>query len=74
VADRIRVGVKDGVATLTGDLDTWDERLEAGRVAFGTVGVRKVQNRLRVKGYDYEWEKWEYEPPYSYEELFPNVG
>lgn len=74
VADRIRVGVKDGVATLTGDLDTWDERLEAGHVALGTEGVWKVQNRLTVKGYDYEWEKWEYEAPYYYEELFPNVG
>ena len=74
VADRIRVSVKDGVATLTGDLDTWDERLEAGHVALGTEGVWKVQNRLTVKGYDYEWEKWEYEAPYYYEELFPNVG
>jgi osmotically-inducible protein OsmY len=74
VADRIRVGVEDGVATLTGDLDTWDERLEAGSVALGTEGVWKVQNRLTVKGYDYEWEKWEYEAPYYYEELFPNVG
>jgi hypothetical protein len=33
--------------------------------------VWKVQNRLTVKGYDYEWEKWEYEAPYYYEELFP---
>jgi osmotically-inducible protein OsmY len=74
VADRIRVGVDDGVATLTGDLDTWDERLEAGSVALGTEGIWKVQNRLTVKGYDYEWEKWEYEAPYYYEELFPNVG
>jgi osmotically-inducible protein OsmY len=74
VADRIRVGVKDGVATLTGDLDTWDERLEAGHVALDTEGVWKVQNRLTVKGYDYDWEKWEYEAPYYYEELFPNVG
>ncbi|MEJ2207265.1 MAG: BON domain-containing protein [Gemmatimonadota bacterium] len=74
VADRIRVDVEDGVATLTGDLDTWDERLEAGSVALRTEGVWKVQNRLTVKGYDYEWEKWEYEAPYYYEELFPNVG
>ena len=74
VADRIRVGVTDGVATLTGDLDTWDERVEAGRVAFATEGVWKVQNRLTVEGYDYEWEKWEYDAPYYYEELFPNVG
>ena len=42
VADRIRVGVKDGVATLTGDLDTWDERLEAGR--------RRVRHRGCVEG------------------------
>lgn len=74
VADRIRVGVEDGVATLTGDLDTWDERLEAGSIALDTEGVWKVQNRLTVKGYDYEWEKWEYDEPDYYEELFPNVG
>jgi osmotically-inducible protein OsmY len=74
VADRIRVDVENGVATLTGDLDTWDERIEAGSVALGTEGVWKVQNRLTVKGYDYEWEKWEYDEPYYYEELFPNVG
>jgi osmotically-inducible protein OsmY len=67
VADRIRVRVKDGVATLTGDLETWDERLEAERVASGTEGVWKVQNRLTVKGYKYEWKEWD-------EELFPNVG
>jgi osmotically-inducible protein OsmY len=67
VADRIQVRVKDGVATLTGDLETWDERLEAERVASGTEGVWKVQNRLTVKGYKYEWKEWD-------EELFPNVG
>jgi osmotically-inducible protein OsmY len=67
VADRIRVRVKNGVATLTGDLETWDERLEAGRVASGTEGVWKVQNQLTVKGYNYEWKEWD-------EELFPDVG
>jgi osmotically-inducible protein OsmY len=74
VADRIRVGVKDGVATLTGDLDSWDERVEAGSVAFGTDGVWKVQNQLTVKGYDYDWGRWEYEAPHYYGELFPDVG
>ena len=73
VANRIRVDVKDGVATLTGELDTWDERLEAGRVAFGTEGVWKVRNQLTVKGYDYDWKRWEYEAP-DYYDLFPNVG
>ena len=74
IRTRIRVGVKDGVATLTGELDTWDERLEAGRVAFGTEGVWKVRNQLTVKDYDYDWEKWEYEAPDYYEDPFPNVG
>jgi len=75
VADRIRVGVDNGVATLTGDLDTWGERYEAGRVAFDIEGVWRVQNRLTVEGYEYDWEKWEYEAPYYYyEELFPNVA
>jgi osmotically-inducible protein OsmY len=73
VADRIRVSVKDGVATLTGDLDTWDERLEAGRVAFGTEGVWKIQNQLTVEGYDYDWERWEYEAP-DYEDPFSMWG
>jgi osmotically-inducible protein OsmY len=74
VADRIRVAVKHGVATLSGDLDTWGERFEAARVAFGIEGVWRVLNRLTVEGYDYKWEKWEYEAPYYYEELFPNVA
>jgi hypothetical protein len=74
VADRIRVAVKHGVATLSGDLDTWGERFDAARVAFGIEGVRRVLNRLTVQGYDYKWEKWEYEAPYYYEELSPNVA
>lgn len=73
-ASEISVSTKDGVVTLTGDLDSWDERIEAGCGAFGTVGVWKVQNRLTVKDYDCEWERWEYEAPYYCEELSPNVG
>jgi osmotically-inducible protein OsmY len=65
VADQIDVSVKDSVATLTGNVDTWAQRREAGRVAFGTEGVWKVVNRLTVKGYDYEWENWDYDEPYG---------
>ena len=66
VCDRINVTVKKGVATLTGDVDTWAQRREAENVAFGTEGVWKVDNRLTVKGYDYNWENWYsyYENPY----------
>lgn len=65
IADRIHVRVEEGVATLTGDVDSWAQRREAGQVAFDTEGVWKVVNRLTVKGYDYEWENWNYEEPYG---------
>ena len=65
VTDQIDVSVEDGVATLTGNVDTWAQRREAGRVAFATEGIWKVVNRLTVEGYDYEWENWDYEDPYG---------
>ena len=65
IADRIHVRVEGGVTTLTGDVDTWAQRREAGRAAFDTEGVWKVVNRLTVKGYDYEWENWDYGEPYG---------
>ncbi|GBD96390.1 osmotically-inducible protein Y precursor [bacterium BMS3Bbin05] len=58
VRDRINVNVYNGVVTLTGDVDTWSERREAGRVALLTEGIRKVDNLLTVKGYDYPWDQW----------------
>jgi osmotically-inducible protein OsmY len=36
--------------TLTGNVDAWAQRLEAGRAAFFTDGVRSVDNQLRVVG------------------------
>jgi len=63
IADRIDVSVKDGVATLSGEVDSWAQRREAGRVAFDTEGVWKVENRLSVKGYDYDWEDWDSDFP-----------
>lgn len=57
VADRIHVSVDDGVGRLTGDVSTWDERLEAGRIAALTDGVRWIDNRVTVEGVDYPWDE-----------------
>lgn len=58
VADQVQVHVDDGVARLTGDVLSWDERLEAARVAAVTDGVRWVDNRITVAGVDYPWDEW----------------
>ena len=58
IRDRIDIMVKNGVATLTGGVDTWAQRREAENVAFNTQGVWKVDNRLTVKGYNYNWQDW----------------
>jgi osmotically-inducible protein OsmY len=65
VCDQINVTVKNGVATLTGEVDTWAQYIQADEVAFSTEGVWKVDNRLHVKGYDYKWEEWYPEEPES---------
>ena len=67
VANNIQVSVKNGVAILTGDVDSWSERREAWRVAYHTDGVWNVDNRLTVKGYDYPWDEWHYSGPYEYD-------
>jgi osmotically-inducible protein OsmY len=66
VCDRINVTVEKGVATLTGEVDTWAQRRQAGEVAFNTEGVWKVDNRLQVKGYNYNWEDWYHEGFYPW--------
>jgi osmotically-inducible protein OsmY len=58
VKDRIKVNVRKGIATLTGTVYNWGERREAERLAFNTNGIRMVDNRLQVEGYDYQWEDW----------------
>lgn len=58
VADRIDVEVNDGVVELTGDVSSWGERREAGRLAALTDGVRGVDNRLSVQGVAYPWRDW----------------
>jgi osmotically-inducible protein OsmY len=64
VYDKIGVTVKDGVVTLTGDVNTWSERKEAGRVALHTKGVWEVDNQLTVDGYDYPWDEYHYKWSY----------
>jgi osmotically-inducible protein OsmY len=55
VADKISIKAKNGVATLSGEVNTWSEYKEAARVASSTDGIGEVVNRLRVAGVDYPW-------------------
>jgi osmotically-inducible protein OsmY len=47
-ADEVVVTVRDGVATLTGFVDTWEERAAATENAY-EGGARKVINELKVR-------------------------
>ena len=53
VSERITVKVKNGIATLTGDVDTWAEYKEAARLASLTEGVMSVTNQLTVASMTY---------------------
>lgn len=44
----INVKVNDGVVTLTGNVDSWQEKWLAGKVAEGVAGVRDLNNRIEV--------------------------
>jgi len=44
----ISVAVKDGIATLTGEVDSSIEKDLAGEIAKGVEGVREVRNDIRV--------------------------
>jgi hyperosmotically inducible protein len=46
---RIRVDVRDGIATLTGSVHTWAERESVVAAARFTPGVRDVQDHLRTE-------------------------
>lgn len=47
-ADRIDVEIRDGTVTLTGEVDSWAERLAVLGAVRGTRGVRDVQEMLHV--------------------------
>jgi osmotically-inducible protein OsmY len=55
VAGKIDIKAKNGIATLSGEVNTWSEYKEAARAASLTDGVWEVVNRLRVVGVDYPW-------------------
>jgi osmotically-inducible protein OsmY len=61
VLDKINVTVKDGVATLEGDVNSWDQRHKAGELALHTAGISEVDNRLTVKGVGYPWDEHHHE-------------
>jgi osmotically-inducible protein OsmY len=63
VADNINVTVKNGKATLTGKVNFWFERKEAGRIAFLTDGIWAVDNQLTIANVDYKWDDWYYIDP-----------
>ncbi len=47
-ARAITVTVRDGVVTLTGDVETWAERQAVRSAAWAAAGVRTVEDHLRV--------------------------
>ncbi len=58
VYEDIEVQVEQGTVILSGDVNAWSERQEAGRVALHTQGVLAVDNRLTVRGVSYPWDQW----------------
>jgi osmotically-inducible protein OsmY len=57
VINKINVTVRNGVATLEGNVGTWNERHEAGDLALHTIGIWQVDNRLTVEGVAYPWDE-----------------
>jgi osmotically-inducible protein OsmY len=45
----VKVSVADGVATLTGTVDSWQEKRIVGRVVEGVRGVKRVDNDLTFR-------------------------
>ncbi len=57
ITNDINVNVRNGVATLEGNVNSWKERVEAGDCALATPGISEVDNRLTVKGVAYPWDE-----------------
>jgi osmotically-inducible protein OsmY len=47
-ADHVKVAVHDGVVTLSGNVRSWSEKMEAEHAARAGAGVKEVDNQLRV--------------------------
>jgi osmotically-inducible protein OsmY len=58
--NKINVTVRNGVATLEGNVSTWKVRQEAGDLALHTSGISEVDNRLTVEGFAYPWDEHHY--------------
>ncbi|MDA8140858.1 MAG: BON domain-containing protein [Desulfobacteraceae bacterium] len=58
VLKNITVTLEDGRAVLKGQVRTWQQRREAGRMAILTRGVLAIDNRLTVQGVNYHWDNW----------------
>ena len=58
VLDKINVTVRNGVATIQGDVNTWKELQQAGELALHTQGISEVDNRLTVNGVAYPWDEY----------------
>lgn len=54
----VQVSVDDGTVTLTGTVESWQEKNLAERVAKGVRGVSEIENNIRI---DYESERPDYE-------------
>jgi osmotically-inducible protein OsmY len=67
VADAISVQAKDGLVTLTGEVDAWSQYDEAENVGINTNGVWGVHNELSVSGYNYHWDEWKFQRPHHYD-------
>jgi len=46
---KVGVGVKNGVVTLSGTVDNWEQRTRAEELARGAKGVQRVVNDIEVK-------------------------
>ena len=62
VFNRLRTQVLSGRVVLVGDVDTFAQRREAGRIAALMTGVVSVENRITVKGVNYPWDDWNEKP------------
>jgi len=52
-SSEIKVSVSGATVTLTGNVHTWHQREEAGRIVWKTPGIQDVKNELTV---DYEYD------------------
>jgi osmotically-inducible protein OsmY len=68
VAGKIHVSVLSGDAILTGDVNLWSQRREAGNIALKTDGIWDIQNNIKVAGSTYpsQGSGYSYYWPYEY--------